>query len=301
MGINISAFALDNLNITSQCMTNGAKKHRHFVFTWNNPPPTAQETLSSLAGVSYLVAGNEVGAGGTPHLQGALSFASPRTESSVHRLLPGVHVEVQRGTHSQAHSYCKKDGDFFEVGIPTLDKSAQATQQSEDWETAFESAKSGNLEDIPKSLRVRYYRTWGNIRRDYQVPPPALESVCGIWIYGPSGSGKSYTIFNQFPNSYIKDASKWWCGYQGEDTVWLDDIDPDQSKWLARFLKIWADRYPFQAQTKGGSLVIRPLRVVVTSNYSISQMGFNDGDVEPIRRRFRELVKPDRGTEININ
>lgn len=294
----MSVFALENINLSSSCMGNGPKKHRHYVFTWNNPPQDAQEAIAKIPGVSYYIAGNEVGEGGTSHIQGAISFTNARTKPSVHRLLPGCHVEVQRGSHTQAHNYCKKDGDFVEHGIATLDKADQAAEQSEQWTYAWNSAVGGTLDDIPHSLRVRYYRTWGNIRRDHQVKPKNLEEVCGVWIHGPSGSGKSHTVSSKFPNAYIKDCSKWWCGYDGEEVVWLDDVDPEQSKWLARFLKIWADRYPFQAQSKGGSLIIRPLRIIVTSNYSIDEMGFSRGDVDPIRRRYKEFLKEERESEV---
>lgn len=307
MGINMSIMQLENINLTSQCMANGAKKHRHFVFTWNNPTAGDQDSgipgehfLKAIPGRSYLVAGLERGASGTQHLQGAISFTSPRTLRSVTRLIPGAHIEVQRGTHEQAHTYCKKDGHFFEDGVPTVDPARQAVDQSEQWDFAWESAVSGTLADIPTALRVKYYRTWTLVHRDHQVRPPSLETTCGVWIYGPSGTGKSHFISSTYPNSFIKDASKWWCGYNGEEVIWLDDVDPEQSKWLARFLKIWADRYPFQAQTKGGSIIIRPKRFIVTSNYSIDEMGFGRGDLEPIKRRFLVLEKKNRDSEINL-
>lgn len=307
MGINMSIMQLENINLTSQCMANGAKKHRHFVFTWNNPPMgnedaciPGQHFLETIPRTTYLVAGLETGASGTKHLQGAVSFSSPRTLRSVIRLLPGCHVEVQRGSHEQAHSYCKKDGIFFETGHPTVDPIKQSADQVEVWASAWESAITGDLDSIPTSLRVKHYRTWSMVHRDHQVRPESLESTCGVWIYGPSGTGKSHHISSSFPHSFIKDASKWWCGYQGEEVIWLDDVDPEQSRWLARFLKIWADRYPFQAQTKGGSIIIRPKRFIVTSNYSIDEMGFGRGDLDPIKRRFVVFEKKERDTLINI-
>ena len=50
----------------------------------------------------------------------------------------------------------------------------------------------------------------------------------------------------------------------------LDDIHP---KWSEKeHLKNWADLFPFVAETKGGSMLIRPARIVVTSNYTIQQV-----------------------------
>lgn len=299
MGISTSVFSVDKFTINSNCMPKNDKpKHRHFVFTWNNYPPGHETTLRAIPGTSYVLAGREVGQGGTPHLQGAVSFINGRTESSVRKLLPGCHVSIQRGSHLQSHTYCKKDGDFFEHGTPTLDPAAQAAEQTELWEAAWKSAVSGTLDDIPTNLRVKHYRTWHAVRRDYQLKPPSLPGVCGIWIHGPSGSGKSHCISSTFPNAFIKDASKWWCGYDGQEEVWLDDVDPTQSSWLARFLKIWGDRYPFQAQTKGGSLIIRPKRILVTANYSIEAMGFKPQDVDAIKRRFPQQLKLEQSDNI---
>lgn len=285
-----------------------AKKHRHFVFTLNNPTlddPSSPKgaslnRIAALSAVSYYIVGLEKGINGTPHFQGAISFTSPHTQKSVRRLLLGCHVEVQRGTHVQAHEYCRKEGNFVEFGSPTLDKEAQASEQSAEWEAAFESAKSGDLDSIPVEKRVRYYRTWQCIKRDFQSRVLPLEDVCGHWIYGPSGTGKSHTVFSSFPGAYLKDTSKWFCGYQGEDTIWIDDIDPTQTSWIGRFLKIWADRYLFPAQVKGGSMVIRPKRVIITSNYKISDMGFATADLSAILRRYKEHEKKDIETNIII-
>lgn len=53
-------------------------------------------------------------------------------------------------------------------------------------------------------------------------------------------------------------------------------------------LKIWADRYPFCAEIKGGTLQkIRPLKIIVLSNYSIDECFENSQDLEPIKRRFK--------------
>lgn len=57
---------------------------------------------------------------------------------------------------------------------------------------------------------------------------PAVESLdapCGTWIHGLSGTGKTRAVLDAFPGAYPKPRTQWWCGYQGERVVLLDDVD----------------------------------------------------------------------------
>lgn len=107
------------------------------------------------------------------------------------------------------------------------------------------------------------------------------------WIWGEPGVGKTRGVWEKYgcDGVYVKSLNKWWDGYEDREVVLLDDWDPSM-KCLAFLLKAWADRYPFRAETKGGSIMIRPKRIVVTSNYSIEQC-FDGPDVEAILRRFK--------------
>jgi hypothetical protein len=99
--------------------------------------------------------------------------------------------------------------------------------------------------------------------------------------------GKSYSAREWFPNLFVKNHNKWWDGYSGQPQVLIDDVDHSDAKWIGNFLKIWADKYAFQSETKGGTLTIRPEKLIVTSNYSISELFFADNALfEAISRRF---------------
>lgn len=60
-----------------------------------------------------------------------------------------------------------------------------------------------------------------------------------------------------------------------------------EAKWMGEFLKIWADRYKFRTEEKGSSLVIRPERIIVTSNYHPKDIWPQHEILEPLRRRFQ--------------
>lgn len=91
----------------------------------------------------------------------------------------------------------------------------------------------------------------------------------GIWIWGPPGTGKTTfarTEYAEPSQIYVKAQNKWWDGYTGQKVVVLDDLDSDC---LAHYLKIWADKWSFLGEVKGGTVAPVYETFVVTSNYSI--------------------------------
>lgn len=147
------------------------------------------------------------------------------------------------------------------------------------------------LDEIPPELFIRYYSTFLRIRKDYMTPPDPLDVTCGLWIWGATGTGKSHSVITQHPGRYIKLINKWWDGYQGQEVVHIDEICPDHTQWMAYFLKLWCDKWPFAAEVKGGAIQIRPKLIVITSNYTPQQMGFREEDYPALARRMRVVQK----------
>lgn len=89
---------------------------KRWVFTLNNYTDDEEEAIKALD-VEYLVYGREVGAQGTPHLQGFILFRDRKRLGQVRELVsPRGHYELARGDNQQNRTYCTKDGDFFELG-----------------------------------------------------------------------------------------------------------------------------------------------------------------------------------------
>lgn len=268
-------------------------RSRGWCFTVNNYSESDVELIRVLAqDCVYLVFGREVGEQGTPHLQGYVYFDAVKSAKRVKAILPvGAHHERAKGSAIQNFRYCSKDGDFEEFGQRPMSQSEKGEAEKERWKLARECAVSGRLDGIPDDIYVRYYRALKEIGKDNMGRPVELDGVCGKWLYGDAGTGKSRYAAEHFPGHYMKMPNKWWDGYQGEENVVMDDMDPDHAV-LRHHLKRWADRYPFIGETKGGAIAIRPKLFVVTSQYSIDEM-FRNKDGSPdvqtiaaIKRRF---------------
>lgn len=232
----------------------------------------------------YCIFGKEVGELGTPHLQGYAVFAKNYRLAGLKKIHHGSWWGLAKGTTEENITYCSKEGAVHEHGVRPLDKKQVGLAESERWEAARTAAKSGNLDDVPADIYTRYYRTLKEIAKDHMSKPDDLESVCGVWIVGPPGCGKSHYARAEYPDAYLKMQNKWWDGYQSEENVILDDMDSDV---LGHHLKIWTDRYSFLAETKGGALHIRPKCFIVTSNYLISDLFKDPVLVSALERRFK--------------
>lgn len=262
-------------------------KYRHWCFTINNP--TADDNISKekFEHISYLIAGKEVGEDGTPHLQGYVCFINRKRLTTVKKFFPRAHLEVKKGTVKQALTYCKKDGDWEEWGVvPVTQK--EATQNR--WDNARKLAEEGNFEEIPSDMWIRYLHSFMRIRQEKQRPPPKLKAKHNVWIVAPSGHGKSTYAWEEYPEAYDKMPNKWWLAYHNEDTIILDDWGPEQCKYMAYYMKRWADVFPFMAETKGGGRFIRPKKFVVTSQYMIEECFDDPKVVEAIQNRFDVLA-----------
>lgn len=255
---------------------------RNFTFTFNNYPNT--ELVDSVV-CKYIIYGKEVGESGTPHLQGFLCFATMKSLKQVIKLLPGCHVEVARSA-IYAIEYCKKDGQVTERGEAPVSQEAKGQKEKVRWELVLKAAQEGRVQDIPEEIRFKYDR---NIERIHcaELKKRKLEDTeeKHLWYYGSTGTGKSRRAREENPELYLKMCNKWWDGYDDQSVVLLEDFDKAHSG-LCHHLKIWADRYPFPAEFKGGSKTIRPTKFIVTSNYHPAEIWPDSADFEPIKRRF---------------
>jgi len=253
----------------------------------------------------YWVIGKEVApTTGQKHLQCYFQFKDRQRRTALVRMLPCWWENQLSPTVEQAADYCKKEGDFQEGGIlkATVVSMEQARAKgakrggdanAERWKTARQLIESGNLAELDDQIFICHHSAVMGIRRSHMQPKATLDWEAGeqpnLWLYGKAGCGKSRKARQLAPDAYSKMCNKWWDGYKDQEDVIIDDFDIEH-KVLCHHLKIWADRYPFVAEIKTTADMMRPKRIIVTSNWSPAEIWSDkEKDLDPILRRFKVI------------
>ncbi len=276
---------------------------KHWIFVINNPTIDDVNNFHVYReAIKYVIFNREVGDQGTPHLQGYIVMKVKKRLSQMKALMPTAHLEAKQGSVEQARHYCMKPvpecmcehcvkarpqvAAYSEYGdIPV--EAVEAMRNK--WDEYYESAKSGDLEDIPKKVLLRFYAAFKRIVQDNPEKPRDMEELDNLWVVAPTRYGKSRYVREKFPDYYDKAPNKWFTGYKGQETILLDDLGPKQCEYLTWYIKRWADLYSFPMETKGGGRQIRPRRIVVTSQYTIRECFADDRQADAVAERFTVL------------
>lgn len=266
---------------------------RRAVFTLNNPFPSTLEEIKKLTYVRYGCVGKEVGASGTPHLQGALTFKDKVSFNKLRTDLYHAHIEAMKGSVKQAADYCKKDGNFEEWGeIPVPGK-------RNDLLTAVQHLKAGNslsslADDDNNAICLVKYSKGLSILQDTLLNSEPLRQKKVVWISGPTGVGKTRAAV-EFAEKHNLDYwisnenLKWFDKYHGQKIAIIDDFRWKDCtfKMLLRLL----DRYELQVPVKGGFVRWNPQIIFVTTPKTVNETfvtewrNENSEDLQQVRRR----------------
>lgn len=268
-------------------------RHRNWCFTINNysnddwDALTHEPHLDEL-GITYIVVGREVGDSGTPHLQGYIEFKTANSlRGIIKKLGKHGHYEPRRGTQKQASDYCKKDGVFFEFGEPKQENGVR-----KDWKVINTNIQLG--------MRVRDQIEQGantlqhiqHIEKISKYLEPKRNFMPRVyWFWGPSGTGKSHTASEMFPDAYWTNSFEWWDGYDGHSAVIIDDYRADFCKFheLLRLL----DRYPYQVPIKGGfrQFVAKDIIITTPKNHTETWSSRSEENLYQLKRRIYKEVE----------
>lgn len=240
----------------------------------------------------YLVYQMERGQSGTLHIQGYLHFKAPVTLRSIIISLQRTNgatvadLRVANGTAEQNRVYCTKvdsrepgdDSGPFEYGEVPSERGKR-----NDLKRAIDLIKEGSgkrklYDEVPTAM-VQFNNGLTKMHKYYAKPRTSKTTV--HWYYGPPGSGKSRAAFSfidsldplvatelrtQFGADLYYNKScdnKWWCGYDGQPIVVLDDLRPDGALSLSYLLTL-LDRYALNNEEKGGQVNFTSPYIIIT-------------------------------------
>lgn len=242
---------------------------------------------------------------GKIHWQGFVIFDRKKALGHCKILLPRAHWEVMRGTVDEAADYCCnplkrcKDGLLLEDGFrPLYGDAARSDSTKERYKRAYDLAILGQFAAIEPSMMVRHTSNLLKINHMFAKKPSALnmEQTPGVWLYGGAGVGK--TTLCQKWNHYLKDPRhKWFDGYQQENVCVVDDFAPFHIA-QTDILKQLGHQFPFQGETKGGHIWLRPFVTVITSQYLPDVVWAKDDEsLAAISRRYHVFQLPGQMAE----
>lgn len=223
----------------------------HHLFTPFLPP-----------GILWIKGQLEEGDGGYLHWQLLVSTREKKTLRYIKSIFgETVHGELTRSAAADAYVWkeaTRVQGTQFELGSKSLKRNSAT-----DWGEIRKRAKSGELDEIPDDVYIRYYGNLKRIAADHSTPV-GMERTCNVF-WGPTQLGKSRRAWDEAGvEAYPKDPrTKWWCGYRGQQHVVIDEFRGDIG--ISHMLR-WLDRYPVSVETKGSSVPLCATQFWITSN-----------------------------------
>lgn len=271
-------------------------RYRNVVFTVNNWTQEEWDFIWGNDAFSYLVMGREVGRSGTPHIQGYGEFRLQRRFNNVKEVLgQRAWFQARHGTSKQAADYCKEDGDYAERGRISTPGAAAVLN-----DLASQIEDGVHVDTITREQPVvfhQYGRTLNRLQTLHHRGMRRTWMTQGIWYYGPTGTGKSYTALKDYDvkTHYIWPNDGMWCdGYRGQEIVVINDYRGTMAELQYQDLLNMVDWTPYFVRRRGEEpLPFLAKTVIVTSSMSPTQLwqgkvGGMDS-IDQLLRRFQVI------------
>lgn len=258
-------------------------------FTLNNYNEGDVENFQAWDEVRYLVIGKEIGENGTPHLQGYVELNRALTMAHLKAFNQRVHWEPRRGSAKQASDYCKKDGDYIEVG--EISQAGARTDISA-IKTRIKNKESlvTILEDCTNFQQMKCAQLLAGLQPlSHAYAPKEVH-----WFYGSTGTGKTRTAMEACPEGntwHSNGTGQWFDGYYGQEYVIFDEFRAKNYSYDL-MLKL-LDGYELQLPIKGGFTVWKPKVIYITAplppaSIYAGQLEYH-GSIEQLLRRITDL------------
>ncbi|UOF81639.1 rep protein [Circoviridae sp.] len=269
-------------------MPNSAKNWCLTINNYNVPCMTFDESTDQ-----YMICGSEKGEKGTEHLQGYVQLKKRTTLATLKQRWPRAHLEVAKGTPEQNVQYCSKEGQSHEHG-QMIKGQGRRSDLIDVKKLIDEGSDARAIREANYGAYIRYKRA---ITSDIEDRRPDRKWPTQLFIiWGETGTGKSRFCAEQVPNAYWKSRGEWWDGYEGHESIIIDEF----YGWLPfDFMLRLCDRYPLLLPVKGGFRKMVAKRVIITSNKHYREWygeRINDAMWGALERRITAQAKaPDFG------
>lgn len=227
---------------------------------------------------------------GKLHWQGFVRFHSRKRFTTVKKIFgPGVHLEFARCV-DKAIAYCCKEDTRVASPIEIGSKPQPRKRKVDVVEQLRLCTPLQVIEENPG--------LWRSLRQLQSVHcalvSPRREMTTGVFLSGLTGRGKSkiasiIASYLEPHMTYWAPADlKWMDGYYGQPLVIVDEFRGGVPP--SRILRL-VDRYPFQAEVKGGFTQWKPKLMIMTSNLRLAHCFPEDSSTkDAIYRRINEFV-----------
>lgn len=274
------------------------RTNRHYCFTYWKLPENIKnycEKISKIEYFRYIIAQLEISpTTKQTHIQGYIEFDRKTAIKKIQNVMPGIHVELRKGTREQAKAYCLKEesaiaGTLIEMG-------EFQTEQGKRNDIIFlkKQVKDGKnlakiiIEDCISYQQIRIVEKLNEYTSKPRNPyhPPSIR-----WYWGATGTGKTRSVYNEFKmeDIYPSFSYKWWNGYYQQKVILIDDMRKDYAKFHI-LLKL-LDRYPHIVEIKGGTTHINSQEIIITSAFHPRELYDTREDVEQLIRRITTIKK----------
>lgn len=247
-------------NTETKSASNLSLRSRKWCFTVNNYTEEEYDTITqALLGSKYVI-GKEVGANGTPHLQGYVEWNNPMSFSSMKKKLPRAHIEKAKGNRDQNIKYCSKENNVatnIEV-VKTAEDEYNDFMKEEYKDIIWKPWQQeviNTLEEKPSRRQVIWYwEETGNVGKSF---------LCQYidWKYNAIiANGKQADVFNQY-KLFLETEKK-------QPKVAIIDIPRSHKEYIcySTFEKI-KDGLFYSGKYEGGKLRLIPHHLIIFANF----------------------------------
>jgi len=226
---------------------------------------------------------------GKNHFQGYARFAKRVAFNAIKAKFPTMHLERCKGNELSNIAYCSKSAS--RLAGPWEKGNRAAPGKRNDLAIVRDLVASGStMGEICLNEEASSYQALraAEIMMRYKKPK-SRDPVKVYWYHGSTGSGKTYSVWEEHPDLWVcSDTLHWFDGYDGEDVVLIDDFRPRfcSFEWLLRVL----DQYKLKVPIKGSFTSFYPTKIYITCPYSPEECykARSDEDVFQLNRRIFE-------------